>query len=151
MGSSRLLTRKSSPSSTVEPGPSGWNADQMLYPSTQGRLAMRMNAPPASTLLRRSRWNASIRQAMMFSNTAMTVVKLAKVMNRKNSAPHSRPPAIPANTLGSVMKIRLGPLSGLTPNVKQAGKMISPALMATKVSSTQMRALSPGSVYLRSI
>ena len=72
-------------------------------------------------------------------------------MNTKNSAPHSRPPAIPANTLGSVMKIRLGPLSGLTPNVKQAGKMISPALMATKVSSTQMRAASPGRVYLRSI
>ncbi len=47
-------------------------------------------------------------------------------------------------TLGSVMKIKLGPASGEMPKEKQAGKMISPAQTATKVSSTQIRAASPG-------
>ena len=59
--------------------------------------------------------NNSIMLAMMFSNTATTVVKLANVMNRKNSVPHTRPPAMPVKTLGRVMKIRLGPASGETP------------------------------------
>ena len=52
---------------------------------------------------------------MMFSMTAMTVEKEAKVINRKNSAPHTRPPAMLVNTLGRVIKIRLGPESTSTP------------------------------------
>ena len=106
---------------------------------------------PMTQALRRSQPKFSQAQAMRFSNTAMTVEKLAKVMNRKNSVPHSRPPAIFVKTLGSVMKIRLGPASGAMPKEKQAGKMISPAQTATKVSSTQMRAASPGRVKRRSI
>ena len=88
---------------------------------------------------------------MIFSNTAMTVEKLANVMNRKNSAPHRRPPAMFVKTLGSVMKIKLGPASGEMPKEKHAGKMIRPAQTATMVSSTQMRAASPGRVKRRSM
>ncbi len=38
--------------------------------------------------------------------------------------------------------MREGPLSGWTPKEKQAGKMISPAIRATKVSRAQMRTAS---------
>ena len=81
---------------------------------------------------------------MMFSNTASTVVKLANVMNRKKRAPHTRPPAMLTNTLGSVMKIRAGPWLGSTLKLKQAGKMIMPDMKATKVSRQQIRTASPG-------
>ena len=64
-------------------------------------------------------------------------------MNRKNSAPHSRPPAMLTNTRGSVMKIRAGPLLASTPKEKQAGKMIMPDIRATKVSRQQIRTASP--------
>ena len=84
--------------------------------------------------------------ARMFSNTASTVVKLAKVMNRKNSAPQIWPPAILTNTRGSVRKISEGPLSGWMPKLKQAGKMIMPDMKATKVSRQQIRTASPGRV-----
>ena len=39
------------------------------------------------------------------------------------------------NTLGSVMKMSEGPLSGLMPTEKAAGKIMSPAKMAIMVSS----------------
>lgn len=84
----------------------------------------------------------SMHPASRFSNTAITVEKLAKDMKRKKRAPHSRPPAMPRNTLGNVTKMREGPASGVTPKEKQAGKMMSPAIRATKVSSTQMRTAS---------
>ena len=81
-----------------------------------------------------------------FSKTVMTVLKLAKLMKRKNMEPQRRPPAIFMNTFGRVRKIRLGPASGCTLKAKQAGKMIRPDMIATKVSSTQIRADSPTSV-----
>jgi len=92
-----------------------------------------------------------MQEAIRFSNTAMTVEKLANVINRKNSVPQMRPPSMLINTLGSVIKMRLGPASGEMPKEKQAGKMISPAQMATKVSSTQMRTASPVRVKRRSM
>ena len=73
-------------------------------------------------------------QAMMFSNTAITVESAAQDINRKNRLPQIRPPIMEMNTFGNVMKIRLGPLSGFTPNAKHAGKMIRPAVIATNVS-----------------
>ena len=54
-------------------------------------------------------------QQMMFSNTASTVDRAAKAMNRKNRVPHRRPSAMLAKMLGRVMKIRLGPLVWSTP------------------------------------
>ena len=83
----------------------------------------------------------------MFSNTAMIVVKLAKVKNRKNSAPHTRPPAMLTNTRGRVRKIRGGPLLASMPKLKQAGKMIMPDMNATKVSRAQIRTDSPVRVW----
>ena len=82
-----------------------------------------------------------------FSNTAMTVEKLAADMNKKNSIPHIRPPAMLANTFGRVMKISCGPASGCTPKEKQAGKIMSPAESATSVSRPQIRTASPASVW----
>ena len=79
----------------------------------------------------------------MFSNTAMTVVKQAKVIKRKNSAPQSRPPAMLMKMRGRVIKTRETPALGSTPKAKQAGKMMKPLIRATKVSSTQMRMASP--------
>ena len=87
----------------------------------------------------------SIHHARIFSNTAMTVESAANNRKIKNSVPQIRPPGIEINTFGSVTKIKFGPLSGLTPNVKQAGKMISPAISATPVSKSVMRSASPGS------
>lgn len=52
-------------------------------------------------------------QLMRFSNTAMMVDSAAKLMNTKNSAPHSCPIGIWPNTLGSVTNTRPGPLPGL--------------------------------------
>ena len=86
----------------------------------------------------------SMQMARMFSNTASTVDKLAKIMNRKNSAPQKRPPAMLTNTFGSVWKINAGPLPVSMPKEKQAGKMMTPAIRATNVSSAQMCTASPG-------
>ena len=85
----------------------------------------------------------SMHMAMMFSNTARTVEKLAKTMNRKNRVPHRRPPAMLTKTLGRVSKMRDGPWLGSTLKEKQAGKMIMPDMRATKVSRAQMRTDSP--------
>ena len=51
----------------------------------------------------------SMQMARMFSRTAITVEKLAKIMNRKNRAPQSLPPAMLTKTFGSVWKISDGP------------------------------------------
>ena len=74
-----------------------------------------MNTQLIRTAFFRDQPKLSMQEESRFSNTAMTVEKLAKVMNRKNSVPHSRPPFILTNTLGRVMKISDGPESGLTP------------------------------------
>ena len=58
---------------------------------------------------------SSLTQQTMFSNTAKTVEKAAKVRNKKNRLPQNRPSAMWLNTLGRVMKIRAGPLFTSTP------------------------------------
>lgn len=75
----------------------------------------------------------------------------AKNMHRKKIAPQSLPPAIELNMLGRVIKIRFGPLSGFTPNAKQAGKMINPEINATLVSRTVIAIASPASLLFLSI
>ena len=95
------------------------------------------------TALLRLQPHFSMEKHRMFSNTAMTVVRAAKDMNTKNRAPHSCPMGISLNTLGRVMKIRLGPESGATSKAKQAGKMMSPAVSATQVSRVATRTASP--------
>ena len=51
----------------------------------------------------------SMAMARMFSNTASTVEKLAKIIKRKNSVPQKRPPDIFTNTCGRVWKMSEGP------------------------------------------
>ena len=85
----------------------------------------------------------SMQQDMMFSKTASTVENAANAMNTKNRLPHRRPPAMWLKMLGRVTKMRFGPLSGDTSNAKHAGKMIRPAVNATKVSSTATLTASP--------
>lgn len=60
------------------------------------------------------KFHNSIVQAIIFSNTAMTVDNDAKAINRKNRAPQILPPVIDKKTLDKVIKMRLGPLSGFT-------------------------------------
>lgn len=86
----------------------------------------------------------SIAYDVMFSNTAMIVESAAKDINTKKSVPQILPPGIFANTLGSVMKIRLGPASCGTLYAKQDGITIIPAIKATSVSSAQILIASPG-------
>ena len=78
-------------------------------------LAIRMMMQLMSDALFRLIWNISIQNEMMFSNTAITVEKLANVMNRKNSVPQILPPAIFTNTFGSVTNISFGPAVTSTP------------------------------------
>ncbi len=85
----------------------------------------------------------SMGKVMMFWNTAMTVDRAAKDMNTKNSAPHRRPRGMALNTLGRVMKIRLGPLSGWMPKAKAEGKITRPTTKATKVSRMPTLMASP--------
>ena len=103
-----------------------------------------MKIPQTMVAFFRDQPKLSMQLAIMFSNTASTVVKLAKVRNRKNRAPHSRPPVMLTNTRGRVIKIRDGPWPGSRPKLKQAGKMIMPDIKATKVSRQQIRTASPG-------
>ena len=60
--------------------------------------------------------------AIMFSNTASTVVKLAKVRNRKNRAPHSRPPVMLTNTRGRVIKNQGWSLAGFQTKAEAGGE-----------------------------
>lgn len=84
----------------------------------------------------------------MFSNTAITVEKLAKVMKRKKRLPHKMPPFMFTKTLGKVIKIRLGPEFTSMPKQKQAGKIMIPDIIATKVSRKQI--LKPSLVRVES-
>ena len=123
--------------------PNGWNPDHRLYPKTQGRDSAVISTRFTKQDFFLLQWNRSMPQEIMFSNTAKIVENAAKDIKTKNSVPQILPPAIPLNTLGRVMKIRFGPLSGLMPKAKQAGKIISPETNATKVSRMAMLMDSP--------
>ncbi len=137
IGSRLLDTMKSSRPST-EPPMTGAKPLHTFMPSTAGMASTKMPMPVISELLPRLQPHSSMPKAMMFSNTAMTVDRAAKAMNRKNRVPQNCPPHICWNTLGRVMKARPAPLSGCTPKAKQAGKMMRPAMRATKVSRAPM-------------
>ena len=91
-------------------------ADELqVAPDMQGMLSTSMAMQPIREAFLRLMPKVSTAKARRFSNTASTVEKLAKVINRKNSVPHRRPPSILTKTLGSVWKMREGPASGWTP------------------------------------
>ena len=81
----------------------------MLYPKTQGILNTNINAKFAKTAFFLVHPKLSIEQAIRFSNTAVTVEKLAKVINTKKSEPHKAPIGILRNISGKVIKINDGP------------------------------------------
>ena len=134
-GNIRLLTRKSSKSRIVDSPPNGWSDDNILNPNTQGNDNTDIIIILISTAFFLVILNFSTQQVSIFSNNAITVENAAKVINRKNKLPQMLPPFIEVNTLGNVMNIRLGPLSGSTLKAKHDGNMISPAIIATNVSS----------------
>ena len=88
---------------------------------------------------------SSIPQEIIFSNTARMVEKAANDIKMKNRLPHSLPSGMWLKIFGSVMKIRLGPEVWSTLNVKHAGKIISPEVIATNVSRIAMFTDSPSS------
>ena len=104
------------------PGPSGCTLLHRLKPRMQGILSSRMPIRLTATAFLRLQPQRSMPKVMIFSNTAMTVDRAAKVRNTKNRVPHRRPSAISLKMLGRVTKIRLGPESGRTPKEKQAGE-----------------------------
>ena len=148
MGSKLLLTIKSSKSKMEVPGPIGWKPLNKLKPKAQGRDNRMISTIFTNTLFFLLQWNRSIPNDTIFSNTAIIVVKAAKVINRKNSAPHIRPPGMELKIFGKVTNTSLGPLPTSTLNAEQAGKMIKPAIKATKVSKRVIWQASP--VKLRS-
>ncbi len=106
------LTMKSQRSITAEPSPRGWNELQTLNPRAQGmeRTATIMALLIAAFL--RGHFHSSMVKAMRFSNTATTVVIAAKLMNRKKSVPHRRPPTMLLKIFGRTTKISPGPWAG---------------------------------------
>ena len=138
-----LLTRKSSRSSTPEPFPNGINPLHTLNPRTQGMESTATTTILTITAFFRLHPVKSMAKDKMFSKTAITVDTAAKIINKKNKAPQILPPAMELNTFGSVIKIRLGPSPGSTPYAKHDGKMIRPAIKATKVSRSVTRTASP--------
>ena len=141
-----MLTRKSSVSRISLP-PIRCTFERILKPNTQGMLSTIISTTLISMAFLRSIPKLSIKDPTIFSKTAVTVEKLAKVIKRKNSVPQILPPLMSANTLGSVIKIKDGPSSGLILKLKQAGKIMSPDISATKVSSALIRSDSPIKVW----
>ena len=86
---------------------------------------------------------SSLTQARIFSQTASTVENAANVMNRKNTVPQMRPPLMVLNTAAIVSNRSAGPALTSSPSDVQAGKMISPDMIATKVSRTMTLIDSP--------
>ena len=121
---------------------------KILNPSMHGKdnTRIRMQFMMQAFLL--DKWNESMQLERIFSNTAITVEKLAKVMKRKKRLPHRMPPFMFTKTLGKVIKIRLGPEFTSMPKEKQAGKIMIPDIIATKVSRKQI--LKPSLVRVES-
>ena len=112
--SGRILLEmiKSSRSMMFVPSPRIWIPDHGPNPRIAGMERMMISTILNTTALLRFHPHRSIAKDRIFSNTAMTVEKLAKVINRKNNVPHRRPPAIFTKTFGNVTKISDGPASG---------------------------------------
>ncbi len=69
----------------------------------------------------------------------MVVVMAARASSTKKRMAKNWPMGMLLNTLGSVSKTRLGPLAGLKPKVKTAGKMAMPAKRAMAVSEEAIK------------
>ena len=139
IGNKLLLTIKSSKSKIEESFPKGVINCRRLNPNAHGSEIAVTIRKLINTDFFRDHLKRSIEQATIFSKTAITVVRAAKLKNRKKSAPQIIPPSIALKMFGNVIKIRLGPLPGFILKARQAGKMIKPAMIATAVSSIKIR------------
>ena len=124
---------KSQKSSQVVPAANGSNLNT-LNPSAVVKASRKIMIPHTRHPFGLDQPVRSRIIARMFSHTPSTVDIAAKIINMKNRLPHIRPPDILLNTVAMVSKRRLGPALTSRPYVKQAGKMIIPARIATKVS-----------------
>ena len=133
-----------------------------MNPSAHGSERTYTRAQQTAQAFGRAQPVRSIVIARMFSKTASTVENAANVMKTKKSVPQRRPPGIALKTFGSVTKMRPGPektfsrraasgIEAFAParNAEQAGKMMSPATIATNVSRNATFADSPSSVRSR--
>ena len=68
-------------------------------------------------------------------------VSAAMVSRRKKRVANSVPSGRALNTFGSTSYTRLGPLAGLIPKAKTAGKIATPAKTAMSVSAAAMLTL----------
>ena len=93
MGSTVFEMRKSSMSRML-PMPGTSTPAHRLKPSTHGSDSNASAMPFTMHAFVRGMPHSSMLKPTMFSNTAMTVDSAAKLMNRKNSAPHSWPNGI---------------------------------------------------------
>ena len=136
-GSSRLLTIKSSIPRIFMP--KRLNPERRLNPNIHGRLSTNIKTPLKTVARFRDHPKLSMQLEIRFSNTAVMVEKLAKLINKKNKAPQILPNGILMKILGSATKISDGPSCGATSKLKHAGNIIRPLIKATKVSSAVMR------------
>ena len=88
MGRIVFEMRKSS-TAWMLPMPGTSKPAHTLKPSTHGSDNTAIRTPLTTHALPRGTPHSSMLNPTMFSNTAMTVESAAKLMNRKNSAPHS--------------------------------------------------------------
>ena len=91
----------------VESPPRGWIPESRLNPNTHGSDSSNTSTKFIAIDFFLDISNFSEQHAIIFSNTAMTVDKAAKVINRKNIAPHILPPVIDVKTLGRVINIKM--------------------------------------------
>ena len=132
-----LETRKSSRSRHVRsPGRTAESPLQTLKPRTHGRDSRIIRTMlTAAVFLRLQPGQIHAAGHDVLENSEHGRECRERHEHKEQSCPTAGRTAMWLKMLGRVTKIRFGPLSGDTPNAKQAGKMIRPAVKATKVSS----------------
>ena len=106
-----METRKSSRSMMLLPAPKGSTDFSRLQHRAQGIASTSMATQQMRQTFFLGHPVISITQETMHSKTVNTVDRAAKDMNRKNMLPQNRPRGRLLNTLGRVIKIKLGPLA----------------------------------------
>lgn len=101
-----------------------------------------LNTPPQSAMMRlieealaRDIFFSSVKNAIDTSLMEIVEVSEAKKSRTKNNIDHICAPGICAKIEGNTSNTSAGPCTGDMPNENTAGKIITPARMATRVSS----------------
>ena len=104
-----LETKKSKPSIMLVPSPKGLINDNTLEPKAAGKLNINIDIDTTIVVFLRFHLVSDIVKAIIFSNTAIIVVKAAIDKNKKNNAPHNLPKTIELNILGKVRNTKPAP------------------------------------------